>query len=127
MRKSTHFRFHMNFFELPFFFLSWQPIFLREMTVVPGENHHVDGSGENESVPVRFTSQDTERKLLLTSTSSADRILWLRKLEEARKHCLLTERAVLQRQRSSSEMFFYLYLISASVHFHQNLLVQISV
>lgn len=75
------------------------------MTVVPGDNPSADGGNENDSVPTRFTIQDTECKLLLTSTSSAERILWLRKLEEARKHCLLTERAVLQRQRSSSNFF----------------------
>ncbi len=75
------------------------------MTVVPGDNYPTDGSSDNESVPTRFIIQDNERKLLLTSTSSAERILWLRKLEEARKHCLLTERAVLQRQRSSSNTF----------------------
>lgn len=73
------------------------------MTVVPGECHTENGN-EIESVPVRFTIQDTEQKFLLTCTSSADRILWLRKLEEARKHCLLTERAVLQRQRSSKNV-----------------------
>lgn len=80
----------------------FQPMFLREMTVIPGENQPSENGGENDSVPVRFTIQDPGRKYLLTSTSSADRILWLRKLEEARKHCLLTERAVLQRQRSSN-------------------------
>ena len=72
---------------------------------MPGDNSSADGGNENDSVPTRFTIQDTECKLLLTSTSSAERILWLRKLEEARKHCLLTERAVLQRQRSSSNFF----------------------
>ncbi|XP_057373684.1 intersectin-1-like isoform X2 [Daphnia carinata] len=77
-----------------------KPIFLREMTVVQGDNQSTDSGTEHESVPTRFTIQDTECKLLVTCTSSADRILWLRKLEEARKHCLLTERAVLQRQRS---------------------------
>lgn len=82
------------------------------MTVIPGETQPSEGS-ESESVPVRFTVQDPGRKYLLTSTSSADRILWLRKLEEARKHCLLTERAVLQRQRSSnglSIVIIYQYL-----------------
>ena len=85
------------------------------MTVVPGDNHPADGGNENDSVPTRFTIQDTECKLLLTSTSSAERILWLRKLEEARKHCLLTERAVLQRQRSSSQSFLSLVLFLGSI------------
>lgn len=75
--------------------------------VVLGENQSIDGGNELESVPTRFTIQDTECKLLVTCTSSADRILWLRKLEEARKHFLLTERAVLQRQRSSNHQLFY--------------------
>jgi hypothetical protein len=85
------------------------------MTVVPGENHPADGGNENDTVPTRFTIQDTNCKLLLTSTSSAERILWLRKLEEARKHCLLTERAVLQRQRSSSQSFLFLINLWGSI------------
>ena len=118
-----------TFSNFPFSFCHGSPYFSERWPLcqVKAILLTVAGKISREGLPIRFTIQDTERKLLLTSTSSADRILWLRKLEEARKHCLLTERAVLQRQRSSSEMFFYLYLISASVHFHQNLLVQISV
>lgn len=89
------------------------------MVVVPDENHSENGH-DSEPVPIRFTIQDTERKFLLTSTSSADRILWLRKLDEARKHCLLTERAVLQRQRSSNQHLVLLFLTSYYLIVAQN-------
>lgn len=58
--------------------------------------------GESDSSNARFTIQDTSRKFVLAAGNSAERILWLRNLDEARKHCLQTERAVLQRQRSSN-------------------------
>ena len=64
-----------------------------------GENTLPELNGDAECF--RFTIKNIEKKLLLLATSAADRILWIRKLEEARKHCLLTERAALQRQRSS--------------------------
>lgn len=86
-------------------------MFLRELVVMAGDSPSAENATETESVPIRFTVQDPNRKLLLTSTSSAERILWLRKLEEARKHCILTERAVMQRQRSSNSSFFLLQLI----------------
>jgi len=78
-----------------------KPIFLRDMQVVSnaaGENSPTEPNGDVESF--RFSIKNVDKKLLLTATSAADRILWIRKLDEARKHCLITERAVLQRQRS---------------------------
>jgi len=83
-----------------------KPIFLRDMQVVSnaaGENSPTEPNGDVESF--RFSIKNVDKKLLLTATSAADRILWIRKLDEARKHCLITERAVLQRQRSSKTKY----------------------
>jgi len=78
-----------------------------------------DSGGEIDSSTVRFTIQDTKRKYLLTSTNGGERILWLRKLEEARKHCMQTERVVLQRQRSSE--FLIMSLLTAKIIFYSKI------
>lgn len=78
-----------------------------------------DSGGEIDSSTGRFTIQDTKRKYLLTSTNGGERILWLRKLEEARKYCMQTERVVLQRQRSSE--FLIMCLLTAKIIFHSKI------
>lgn len=87
---------HSSFECVEIFILFLQPIFLRDLTIVPG---HAEEATPEEGA--RFTLQNLDRKLYLASPGSADRTLWLKKLEEARKHCLATERSVMQRQRSS--------------------------
>ena len=68
-------------------------------------NGHAEDGGDTELSPARFTIQYDGYKMLLTAPGAAERTFWIRKLEEARKHCLLTERLVLQRQRSSNFFF----------------------
>ncbi len=96
-----------------------QPIFLRDMLTGAGGAQSGDSGGEIDSSTVRFTIQDTKRKYLLTSTNGGERILWLRKLEEARKHCMQTERVVLQRQRSSE--FLIMSLLTAKIIFYSKI------
>lgn len=59
-----------------------------------------EADAEGSSSPV-FSIKNKDCKLMFITAVSTERSLWLRQLEEARKKCLLTERAVLQRQRSS--------------------------
>ena len=83
-----------------------QPVFLKNMEMVSNapESHSPELMGDDESRSFRFSVKYGECKMLLSTTSIAERSMWVRKLEEARKHCLLTERATLQRQRSSNEL-----------------------
>ena len=66
----------------------------------------INGEGEQGSA-LRFTIQDGDYKMVLSCNNSAERILWIRKLEETCKQCLATERSVMQRQRSSNFLFSY--------------------
>lgn len=100
-----------------------QPVFLRDMLPPTEGTPSADSAGESDSATFRFTVEDANRKLLLTSSSSTERGLWMRHLEEARKSCLQTERVVLQRQRSSKVFVFYVGYVGKLIEhrrFHRN-------
>ena len=70
-------------------------------------------------INVFFKYLDTNSKLLLTTGNASERITWLRKLEEARKHCLHIERMVLQRLRSSNLHFIFKNSFSLMIKAHE--------
>jgi len=75
-----------------------------------GENTPPESNGDVDCS--RFIIKNVDKKLLLAAISANDRTLWMRKLEETRKDCLLTERAALQRQISSKSASVFVYWLA---------------